>query len=272
MQRLHPSQSFIGNRFLMAAVWGLLALAPLAAHGALFEDDEARKAILDLRAKSNEQARQNEALTRQLNELSAKIEQRVDPAMRGLLELQTQIELLRQEVAKLRGQLEVQTNELANTQRQERDMFANLDARLKKFEPSAVQIDGKTVSVDPSEKRNYEAALAQFRAGDFRAAQASFQQLMLQSPDSAYAPNTMFWLGSSQFALKDYKSAIATHQAFLAKYPEHPRAPDAMLNLAYAQIESGDKKTARKTLEGVTEKYADSPAAQAAKDRLASLR
>jgi tol-pal system protein YbgF len=271
MQRLTLLNDSIRGRLLRAAICAGLLL-PVAARAALFEDEDARKAILDLRAKSNEQARQNEALTRQLTELSTKIEQRIEPAMRGLLELQNQIELLRQEVAKLRGQLEVQTNELSQTQRKELDMFANLDARIKKFEPSAVQIDGKTVSVDPSEKRSYDAALAQFRGGDFRGAQAGFQQLLLQNPDGAYAPNAMFWLGSSQFALKDYRSAMATHQAFLAKFSEHPRAPDAMLNLAYAQIESGDKKTARKTLESVAEKYADSPAAQAAKDRLASLR
>ncbi len=246
----------------------LLTLAPLHAHAALFEDDEARRAIIELRARVNEQGRQIEALRAQIGELTTRFE----PALRGQLDQQNQTEALRQEIAKLRGQIEVQTNELAMTQRRLRDGFAEIDTRVKKFEPTPVQVDGRTVAVDPNERRAYEAALAQFRAGDFRTAQGSFQQFVTQYPDSAYAQNATFWLGSAQFALKDYKAAIATHQNFIARYPDHPRAPDAMLNLAYAQIEGGDRKAARTTLQTVIQKYGETPAGQAAKDRLASLK
>ena len=192
--------------------------------------------------------------------------------MRGQIDVQNQMEALRQDIARLRGQLEVQTNELATVQRKQRETYADIDSRVKRFEPTQVQLDGKTVAVDPAEKRNYEAALAQFRAGDFRAAQTAFQTLITQNPDSAYAPNAMFWLGSAQFAQKDYKGAINTHQAFVTKFPDHPRVPDALLNQAYAQIESGDRKTARATLQNVIAKYGDSSAGQAARDRLASLK
>ncbi|MFT4100938.1 MAG: tol-pal system protein YbgF [Burkholderiaceae bacterium] len=247
---------------LLAAIGGLPSFGLPPAHAALFDDDEARRAILDLRGRMAEQQRQIDAISHKLDEVAGRTQ----------LDAQNQFEAMRQEIARLRGQIEVQANELANAQRRERDLFTDLDTRLKKFEPTPVQLDGKTVSVDPNERKDYEAALAQFRAGDFRSAQSSFQQFIQQNPDSAYAANAMFWLGSAQFAQKDYKSAISTHQSLLNKFPDNARAPDAMLNLAYAQIESGDRAKARKTLETVTTRYPDSPASQAAKERLASLK
>lgn len=265
--------SAVGAALTLALALGLALLAaPGVSRAALFEDDEARRAIIELRAKVNDQARQIEALRNQIADLANRLEQRVEPAMRGQIDTQNQIESLRQEVARLRGQLEVQTNELSNTQRRQREVFADIDTRVKKFEPTPTQVDGRNVAVDPSEKRGYDAALALFRNGDFRAAQSAFTQFLGSYPESAYQPGAMFWLGSTQFALKDNKSAIATNQGFLAKYPDHPRASDAMLNLAYAQIESGDRRTARRTLEGVMEKYPTSNAAAAAKERLATLK
>ncbi|NCZ92678.1 MAG: hypothetical protein EBZ00_01695, partial [Actinobacteria bacterium] len=62
-------------------------------------------------------------------------------APRGQLTLQGQIETMRQEIARLRGSLEEQTNELANTQRQQRDQSSDFDSRLRKFEPIAVEIE-----------------------------------------------------------------------------------------------------------------------------------
>lgn len=254
--------SVLAACMMSAALWAGTASA------ALFGDDEARRAILDVRAKVTEQQAQIDAISKRLDDLAA----RAEPAVRAQLDAQNQLEALRQEIARLRGQLEVQGNDLANAQRRERDLYGDLDARIKKFEPQAVQVDGQTVAVDPAERKAYDEALAQFRGGEFRGAQTSFQQFLRDHPDSPYAANSMFWLGSAQFALKDYRGAMSTHQSLLNKYPDNPRAADATLNLAYAQIESGDRKTARRTLETVISRYPSTPAAQAAKDRLSSLK
>ncbi len=275
----------------LALAAALLSLAPAPAH-ALFGDDEARQAIIELRTESRARAdhtnrelaqlnmrldqtnaRISEMTTRydeRLRELATRME-RLEASARGQIELQAQLEGLRLEIATLRGRLEVQTNELAQTQRQQREVFSTVDGRLRRFEPVQVTIDGQSVQVDQTERRNFEAALTLFRGGDFRGALAAFQQFELAYPESAYAPGAAFWIGSSQFALKDYKAAIATHSALIAKKPDGPRVPDATLNLGYAQIESGDAKTGRKTLEGLVAKFPASPAAQAAKERLAAL-
>jgi tol-pal system protein YbgF len=251
MKAMAPRRALSGLG--IAAV--LLAVAP-AAH-ALFSDDEARKAILDVRGRVQVLQQQT---NERLDELSRRLE-RLEQASRGQLELQSQLDAMRQEIARLRGQLEVQTHELATMQRQVRDQMATV----------STQIDGRTVTVDQSEQRAFDAALALFRAGDFRGALTAFQLFRSQYPESPYMPGVLFWIGSSQFALKDYKSAIASHQSLIGQYPDNPRAADALLNVGYAQAESGDRRAARTTLESVSSRYPDSQAAALAKERLASL-
>ncbi|HEY4542359.1 MAG TPA: YbgF trimerization domain-containing protein, partial [Noviherbaspirillum sp.] len=143
---------------LAAAFLAAASLAPLAAHAQLFSDDEARRAILQLRERVNAMQ----------SELNAKMDKT------GSLDLNNQNEALRQEIARLRGQLEVLSNELANVQKRQNDFYADLDARLRKLEPQKVVVDGQEMTVQQAEQRSYEAALAYFREGDYRNAAAAF--------------------------------------------------------------------------------------------------
>ena len=152
------------------------------------------------------------------SDLSARID-RLETAQRNQLELANQTETLRQEISRLRGQIEALTNEVATLQKRNRDLYADLDARLKKMEPSTVAVDGKSVAVDRSEQTAYEAALSQFRASDFKGALSSFQQFVARYPQSAYVPVAHYWIGSSHYALKEYKSAIAAQQILVDSTP-----------------------------------------------------
>jgi TolA-binding protein len=89
----------------------------------------------------------------------------------------TQNENMLQEIAKLRGQIEVLANDIANAQKRQKDFYVDLDARLRKLEPREVTIDGKTAQVDPGEQRGYEAAMQLFKAGDYKAAGGPLQRL-----------------------------------------------------------------------------------------------
>jgi tol-pal system protein YbgF len=237
------------------------------AHAQLFTDDEARRAILDLRSRVETMQRD---LIRRIEELSARVD-RLEQTTRGQLELQNQIQAMRQEIAGLRGQLEVQTNELSKTQRSQRDLASEIDGRIRRFEPVAVTVDGKQVNVDVAERRAYEGALAIFRAGDFKGAQTAFQQFQGAYPQSAYGPGVTYWIGSSQYAQKDNKGAVATLQGFVQRHPDHPRAADALLTVGNAQAEAGDRKAAADTFRTVVEKYDGSGAAQTARERLAQV-
>ncbi len=248
-------------------------VAPASA--AIFGDDEARKAVLEVRGKL--EVFQRETL-RQLNELGrqqADMDQRLarlEQGQRVNLEQQNQLEALRQEVARLRGQLEVQLNEMSQTRKQQKELSAALDTRLKQFEPVPVTIDDQAFSVEQSEKRAYDAALELFRASDFKGAIAAFQSFQKTYPDSPYRPLVMYWQGGAQYANGEFKGAIATLEQLAAKYPDNGRVPDALLILGNAQADAGDRKSARETFKTIGDKYPGTPASGAAKDRLAAIR
>ncbi|MEN9315439.1 MAG: hypothetical protein RIS35_1832 [Pseudomonadota bacterium] len=262
--RTAPWRPKIG-RIASLTLGSVLVLASLPGQAAIFSDDEARRAIIDLRGRLEVQGRES---NRRIDELTAQLER----STRGQLELQNQIESLRQEIASLRGQLEVQTNELVQTQRKQRDLYSDFDGRFKRLEPVQVQIDGRQVSVDPEERRQHDAGLAQFRAGDFSGAIATFQQFRSRWPASPYMSAVLFWIGSAQYATKDYKSAVTTFESLLAAFPDNPRAADALLSVGFSQVEGGDRKTGRKTLETVGTRYPGTQAAQLARERLSTLK
>ena len=157
-----------------------LGTACESTRAALFEDDDARRSILDLRTRIDGL---NRDTLRRLEDLSARLE-RLEAASGGQLTLANRIEALRQEIERLRGELEVQTNELAATQRRLRDQYAEVDSRVKRFEPIQVMVDGQSFSVDPMERRAFDGAVLLFRAGDFRNALNSLDSLIANYPQN----------------------------------------------------------------------------------------
>lgn len=247
----------------------LLCLGAGQTSAGLFDDEEARRAILDLRQRietlrtESEQKIADEA--RRNAEDSAQLR-------RSLLELQNQLEANRADAAKLRGQLEQVTRDLTDLQRKQKDATQSVDDRLRKFEPSKVTVDGKEFLAEPIEKRDFDAALAVFRKGDFGNAQIVFLDFLNRYSASGYRPSALFWLGSAQYATKDYKNAQTNFRMLVQQASDHVRAPEALLALANCQLELKDNKAAKKTLEELLAAYPTSEAASAARDRLARLK
>jgi len=264
-----------------------IGLAQGAAHAGLFDDEEARKAILDLRQRveagrqasevglqrlmESQRENQNEQLRRNSEE-SAQMR-------RSLLDLQNQIETLRAEVARLNGLNEQTNRSLSDLQLRQKDLalgqqelVKGVDERVRQLEPVKVSVDGRDILVEPAERRAFDAALASFRSGDFVAAQSGFLALTSRYPKSGYMPSALFWLGNAQYATRDYKEAITNFRILLQAAPDHLRAPEALLSIANCQIELKDVRGARKSLEDLGKAYPQSEAAQAGKERLARLR
>jgi len=229
---------------------------------ALFEDDEARQAILDLRQRV-EKLRVDAEQTQNSSK---------DELGRGLLELQRQLELLRADMAVMRGNNEKLVKDVADLQQRYKDDLQGLSDRLGNLEPAKVTVDGLEFSANPAEKRDYEAALAVFRKGDFPAAQTLFTGFLSRYPTSGYALTSRFWLGNAQYATRAYKESMVSFRALIAKNPEHLRAPEAVLSVANCQLELKDTKGARVTLTDLIKAYPQSEAAIAARERLASLK
>lgn len=235
------------------------------ANAALFEDGEARRAILDLRQKVDSAQQRAAEDLRRANEDNAQLR-------RSLLDLSSQIETLRSEMAGLRGQNEQLTRSVAEMQRSHKDLSQGVEERLRKVEPGTVSVDGREFAAEPAEKQAFDAALATLQKGDFAAAQASFAAFTKRYPQSGYKSAASFWLASAQFALRDYRSAVTNFRALVAADPGYLRAPEALLSMANCQLELKDAKAARKTLEEIVRNYPQSETASVAREQLAKLK
>jgi len=271
-------------RFGAPAALALLLVVELAtapARAAIFDDDEARKRIEALRGRVDQIER---SLAQRLDALETK--------NAGVVDLFKDVEQIKADIAKLRGQFEVLTYELEQAQKRQRDLYLDLDGRLRKLEggPGAAAATPGATEAPPSvtggpgptpfagtqgrpgdvaaEQRAYDAALDQFKSGNYSAATSSFQGFTRSYPRSPLAPSAMYWAGNAQYAQKDFRAAIATQRQLLAAFPDSQKVPDALLNIASAQIELGDNGGARKTLEEIVTKYPTSEAAGKARQRL----
>lgn len=246
-----------------------LALAAPAAQAGLFDDDEARKAILDLRQRQEQVEARVKAVQVEGN---AQLLEQISQLKRSLLDLNNQLEFMRAEIAKLRGQDEQTMRDVVELQRQQKDVQQGVEDRIRKLEPQKVTLDGKEFLVDPEERRQFEEGMAVLRKGDFAAASTALAGFNRSFPASGYKATALFWLGNARYGMREYKEAMASFRALVAADPAHPRAPEALLSIANCQLELKDAKGARRTLDELLKTYPKSEAAQAGKERLASLK
>lgn len=254
----------------LAAAVALLAAG--AAHAGLFDDDEARKAIVDLRGRLTAVEESGKARASELAATNAALTEQIAALRRSLLDLNSQLEAMRTDMAKLRGNDEQMLRDLAEVQRRQKDLGNALDDRLRKLEPIKVTIEGREALVDPEEKRAYDDALAAIRGGDFDKSVNMLGAFQRRYPGSPYSDMSRFWLGNALYGKRDYKEAISAFRSFVSSAPDHPRAPEALLALANSQAEMKDPNGARKTIQELMKAYPQSEAAQAGKERLASIR
>jgi tol-pal system protein YbgF len=214
---------------------------------AIFSDDDARKAILEMRKS-------------------------VQASQGAILDLQNQIEKLRTENAQLRGQIETLQKQTDDLTKNQKTYYQDLDNRLTRFEPQTVEVEGVTGEVQPGERAAYEEALNAFQNNQLKKADADLNAFIRKYPSSPYLPLTLFWSGNTKYALKDYNGSINQLQTLITRFPGHQRVPAAILTLGNANLESGKKAVAKKVLSDLITKYPDSEAAKEAKPIIANIK
>ena len=291
----HPSEPGVRgpgmHLLLRTALIAALCIATTA-RAALFDDDEARKRVAETNARLSQ-------VQRQLEDRIGALEQQL--RSQGLVDLFNQVEQIRSDISRLRGQVEVLTYELEQAQKRQRDLYVDLDTRVRKLEstpsaaagptdtipsnapapaPAAPAVGGAAApagvpaaaarpAADPAaEQRAYDAALDQFKRGDYPGTIASFTAFVKNYPQSPLAASAQYWVGNAQYARKDYRASIAAQRQLISAYPSSSKVPDALLNVASAQSDLNDNAAARKTLEELIAKYPQSDAAVKAKQRL----
>jgi tol-pal system protein YbgF len=263
----------------------VLAAGPGAA--ALFGgDDVARKGVAEQQKRVDGLYSRYDEIAGRLSKLEDAIKAQASSASQPVLDLANQLQAMREELRTLHGQIEVVSNNIEANAKRQRDMYVDLDTRLRRFEqnapaasapgstppPGAAAPSSAQATSPASETQAYEAAQNQRRMGNYQGAIVAFQAFVSQYPKSSLAHRAQYWIGDSYYNLRDFKNAIANQQKVVSTYSDSASVPDALLNIASSHIELGDTVAARKDMDTLVSRYPTSEAAEKARRRLASLR
>lgn len=236
----------------------------MSSANAFFSDDEARLAI--------------NAMRKQMVTMQSQISQ-LESAQKANLAVSNQVDAIRQTQAQLSGRIEVLENQLAQQQKNTKDLYTDLDSRLRamnariaKVEPQTVQVDGAKVQVQPREKTLYDAGMSAFQAGKYQDSITQFQQLDALNPRSPYLPEALYWQGNAFFALQQYSEAASAQERVIRDFSGSKRVPDAMLSLASAQTALGSVRAAYATYDALKKRYPGTEQSKLADQRMTELK
>ena len=256
----------VTNRVAMgrrAAIWGFVCLAAWAMAGCATTPPE------------------EDPVHIKLNDLDTRLT-RIERVVsnQSLLELSNQVESLRNDVRAMHNDVDVLSHSLEAARKQQHDLYADLDARLKAIEArggggagagaAGAAAAGDSQSTD-SDKGAYQAAFDLLKAGQYDRAIAGFQDFLSKYPNSALADNAQYWLGEAYYVNKQYQESLAAFQRVADKYPGSRKLPDALLKIGYCNYELKEYSAARGALEQVAAKFPDQPAARLAQQRLEKM-
>ena len=244
-----------------------LFVTPL--HAALFEDTEARKKLQEMQLKETE-------LEARIVSLEAVIKSG------SLNDMLNQIELMKQDVSKLRGDIETLRHLNATVEQRQKDLYQDLDGRLRKIEEKSVgnntALPNKVAEIPatpevkaPSDQEVFDQANQLLDGMKYKEAFQAFTDFIKQFPSSTLLPDAKYGLANAQFSLKNYKASVGTYQKLLDQHPDFAKNPEALLGLANAQIQLALVPEAKKSLKDLIKKYPKSDVIQNAQKRLKVL-
>lgn len=236
-------------------------------------------------------------LQAKLADLDARIT-RLERATQTQVELAQHQEAAQAEVRELRGHLDQIEHDNAALRKQQHDLYADLDARVKALSAARSATDGATgapgavgatggggtsdtappatpaagppeeSAASPTEQTVYTQSFDALKAGSYSIAITGFKDFLKNYPQSPLAENAQYWLGEAYYVNHDYDSAAEAFRAVVKKWPDARKAPDALLKLGYTQYEQKQYAAARATLTALTQKYPGTDAAKLATDKL----
>jgi tol-pal system protein YbgF len=205
----------------------------------------------------------------------------------SLLQIATEIDILRDEVRELRGQAEALQHESEGAATRQRDQYLDLDQRLQSLErrtrggeplpapetgSGGAPATGAMPSPGADDRANYQASLELLRQGRYPQAESGFRQFLVDFPDSDLADNAQYWLAETHYVNRDFEAAYEAFRKVLDEYPNSRKAPDALLKIGFCQYELQRYSDARASLESVAQQYPDTTAARLANQRLDRMR
>jgi tol-pal system protein YbgF len=215
----------------------------------------------------------------------------------SLLGISNEMGDLRGDIRAMHNDIDQLNHSLDASRKQQRDLYADLDQRLKSLEArgggasaaagggggaaggaaaAAGSAGGEAASGAGgapgkdagSDSAAYQAAFALLKNSQYDQAIAAFQQFDTTYPDSSLADNAHYWLGEAYYVNRDFTNALAAFQLVIDKYPQSRKVPDAMLKVGYCDYELKQWQAAKDVLSRLTANYPDTPAGHLAQQRL----
>ncbi len=205
----------------------------------------------------------------------------------NLLQMYTVQQALKQELSRLRGDVDIINHELSQLKQQQKDIYVDLDQRIVELEnkissqqvvagsegiaPAVVEAEGSANTGSLSEQESYQAALSVLKGSQYETAIESFQFFLADYPNSDYAANAQYWMAEAYYVLKDYSSAVEHFRKVINAYPGSRKTADAYLKIGFSFYELKEWAKAKVELEKVLADYPASTAARLAQSRLQKM-
>ncbi|MCX7037451.1 MAG: tol-pal system protein YbgF [Proteobacteria bacterium] len=212
----------------------------------------------------------------ELEERVARVDRIVDN--QSLVQLEQRIELQQAQLRELNGRIDELQNANEQLKRQQRDLYADLDQRIKaapaptaQQEPASLVATPVVAQATGDEQQQYTRAFDLLKNGDYAAAVSAFKQQAVSFPTGALADNTQYWLGEAYYVMRDYPAAAAAFEKVIAGWPSSRKLADAQLKLGFTQFEQKRLAQARATLQQVVTRFPGTDAAKLAAERLSKI-
>jgi tol-pal system protein YbgF len=200
----------------------------------------------------------------------------------SLVNTTQQVAAVERQSDELRGRVETLENGADASAARQRQLYADLDARIQALESAARHAPGSASAGDAtqgqlpiaggSDRDNYQAAFELLKTQRYQESSTAFQQFLLAFPDSELADNAQYWLAESYYVTQKFSEALAAFQVVTNDYPRSRKLPDALLKIGYCNYELKNWDAARTALSGVRADFPESTAARLALQRLERMR
>ncbi|HSN52159.1 MAG TPA: tol-pal system protein YbgF [Woeseiaceae bacterium] len=215
-----------------------------------------------------------EALDRRLQAIERVVQNQ------SLVTMTQQLGTLERRVDELQGSAEEIEYNASTTYERQRELYADLDARIQGLE-SKLQAHGSVSVLEGgplppgqlpvpggSDRDNYQAAFELLKEQRYEPAAQAFRQFLTTYPDSELADNAQYWLAESYYVTQKFEQALSSFQAVINDYPRSRKVPDALLKMGYCNYELERWDAARSALSKVQADYPETTAARLAGQRL----
>ena len=259
------------KRVCLSAALVLLANGPLFAQSTLTPEQLSLRVerLTELSQRSEAKLSTAQEQLKSLSDDMSRMGRLVDN--RAMLEMIQQVDQISEDINLLRGEIEVQGNDVVDIKKRQRELYQDIDRRLRDLESRAVgQAPAAQVTVPPAsapagsaaqapllapasgaavvaaapvtatqagEKEAYKAAFDTLKEGRYKEAKVELQAFLVKYPNGSFSGNAQYWLGEAHYVTRKFEQGIVEFEKVLNGFPSSNKVPDAMLKLGYTYYE-----------------------------------